>query len=105
MHYERNVILAYSNMLYYICNHSKSIYEGVAHTYLIGSKVVVYTDHAAIRYFLTKPDSKQILIRWILLLQEFYLEIYDKKGSKNLVADHLSHLVNIEVTINEKEVE
>ncbi|XP_050878759.1 uncharacterized protein LOC127082568 [Lathyrus oleraceus] len=31
--------------------------------YLIGSKVVVYTDHSAIKYLLTKPDSKQRLIR------------------------------------------
>jgi len=26
--------------------------------YLIGSKVTIYTDHAAIRYLLTKPESK-----------------------------------------------
>jgi len=36
--------------------------------YLIGSKVIIYTDHAAIRYLLTKPDSKPRLIRWMLLL-------------------------------------
>ena len=48
--------------------------------YLIGSKVIIYTDHAALKYLLTKKDAKAHLIRWILLLQEFDLEIYDKKG-------------------------
>ncbi|XP_057425713.1 uncharacterized protein LOC130719087 [Lotus japonicus] len=73
-------------------------------SYLIGSKVVIYTDHAAIRYLLTKPDSKPRLIRWILLLQEFDLEIKDKSGKENPVADHLSRLVNDEVTTKENDI-
>ncbi|XP_070018096.1 uncharacterized protein [Nicotiana sylvestris] len=60
--------------------------------YLMGAKVIVHTDHAALRYLMTKKDSKARLIRWVLLLQEFDLEIVDRKGSKNQVADHLSHL-------------
>uniref|UniRef100_A0A2N9FX66 Integrase catalytic domain-containing protein n=1 Tax=Fagus sylvatica TaxID=28930 RepID=A0A2N9FX66_FAGSY len=62
-------------------------------SYLIGSPVVCFTDHAALKYLFTKKDAKARLIRWILLLQEFNLIIKDKKGVENVVADHLSRLI------------
>ena len=60
--------------------------------YLVGSDIIIFTDHSALKYLLTKKNSKARLIRWVLLLQEFNLLIKDKKGVKNVVADHLSRL-------------
>jgi hypothetical protein len=37
-------------------------------SYLVGTKLVVYTDHAILKYLLTKKDAKPHLIRWILPL-------------------------------------
>lgn len=74
-------------------------------SFLIGLKVIVYTDHVAIKYLLTKSNSTPRLIRWVLLLQEFDLEIRDKKDSENVVADHLSRLNNSEMTIKEDEIQ
>ena len=68
-------------------------------SYLLGTKVVVFIDHATLRYLLKKKESKPRLIRWILLLQEFNLEIKAKKGAENHVADHLSRLRTEDIQI------
>ena len=60
--------------------------------YLVGSDIIIFTYHSALKYLLTKKNAKAGLIRWVLLLQEFNLQIRDKKGVENVVADHLSIL-------------
>jgi len=62
-------------------------------SYLLCSKVIIYTDRATLKHLLDKKDAKPRFIRWILLPQEFDLEIKDKAGAENVVANHLSQLI------------
>ena len=71
--------------------------------YILGSYVIVHTDNAAIKYLMAKKDAKPRLVRWLLLLQEFDLEINDKKGSDNVIVDHLSRMEK--TNEEEKEIE
>ncbi|GJU27995.1 reverse transcriptase domain-containing protein [Tanacetum coccineum] len=73
--------------------------------YFVLSKTVVYTDHSALKYLFSKQDVKPRLIRWVMLLQGFDIEIKDRKRAKNLAADHLSRLENLYLgTFTEDEI-
>nr|GEU93057.1 reverse transcriptase domain-containing protein [Tanacetum cinerariifolium] len=73
-------------------------------SYLILSKTIIHTDHLAIRKLFKKQDAKPRLIRWIQLLQEFDIEIKERKGTENVVADHLSRIEK-EETSDDSEVD
>ena len=60
---------------------------------MIGSYVIVYTDHSTLKHFLSKKYTKPRVVRWIVLLQEFHYNIRDKKGSENLITNHLCGIV------------
>ena len=72
--------------------------------YILGSYVIVHTGHATIKYLMSKREDKPRLIRWVLLLQEFDLEIKDKKGCDNVIDDHLSRVEQNEIEKEETEL-
>ena len=73
-------------------------------SYILGSHVIIHTDHAAIKYLMAKKEAKARLIRWVLLLQEFDLEIKDNKGCDDVIADHLSRVEKPTVQEEEREI-
>ena len=61
-------------------------------SYLLGTRVIVHTDHSALRYLMTKNDAKPRFIHWVLVLKEFHFEVRDRKETENQVVDHFSRL-------------
>ena len=61
-------------------------------SYLLGTRVIVHTDHSALRYLMAKKDAKSRSICWVLILQEFDFVVIDRKGIENHVNDHVSGL-------------
>ena len=72
--------------------------------YILRSHVIIHTDHATIKYLMAKKEAKPRLIKWVLLIQEFDMEIKDKKGCDNVIVDHLSRVEKTIVKEEENEV-
>ena len=72
--------------------------------YILGSHVIIHIDHATIKYLMAKKEAKRRLIRWVFLLHEFDLEIKDKKGCDNVIADHLFRVEKPAVQKEKREI-
>lgn len=59
---------------------------------LVGTKMIAFTDHVSSRYLFNNKGAKPRVIRWISLLQEFILNIKDRKDTENQIANHLYKL-------------
>ena len=51
-------------------------------SYFLGTRVIVHTDHSTLRYLMAKKDAKPRLIRWVLVVQQFYYEVMVEKELK-----------------------
>ncbi|KAE9038084.1 hypothetical protein PR001_g8114 [Phytophthora rubi] len=58
--------------------------------YLYGRAFTIITDHAALKWLMTRPDLAGRLHRWSLVLQEYEFQVEYRPGSTNVVADALS---------------
>jgi hypothetical protein len=60
------------------------------HSYLLGKRFQIKTDHQSLKYFLEQRISSQEQKKWVTKLFGYDYEIIYKKGKDNVVADALS---------------
>ena len=53
-------------------------------SYLVGSLVIIFSDHAALKYLLSKKDSNARLVRWIFYFKNLISQSKTRKALKML---------------------
>ena len=67
--------------------------------YLLSNKFVFFTNHQTLLYLVNKPCNMCRIVRWFLILLEFYVTMVVKKGITHQQLDHLSKLINEEAPV------
>jgi len=57
--------------------------------YLLGYKAKIVTDHKALTYLVNKPNPSGRLVRWLLLMEEFDIDIVHRSGRRHGNVDGL----------------
>jgi hypothetical protein len=82
-------------------NHTATKHEGLemvyalhnVRHYLLGFYFNMYTNHYVLKYLVNKPISGGRICRWLLLFQEYDLEVIVKPGKMNARPDHILCIV------------
>jgi ribonuclease HI len=60
--------------------------------YLIGERVLIYTDHKSLKYVFTQQELNMRQRRWLELLADYDVDLQYHPGKLNVVPDALSRL-------------
>jgi hypothetical protein len=60
------------------------------HHYLLGYKAKIVTDHKALTYLVNKPNPSGRIARWLLLMEEFDIDIIHRPGRRHGNVDGLT---------------
>jgi hypothetical protein len=73
--------------------------------YLRGSHVTIYTDHAALKWILTRKYPPGQLVRWLAYMQSFNFTVIHKPGAKLPHADCISRQICENPTQQERKLD
>jgi hypothetical protein len=80
------------------------------HHYLLGENFKMFTDHFALKYLVNKPVLGGIICIWLIIFQEYDIEIIVRPGRMKKGLDHLLRLehgeepTNLEDTLSDAQL-